>query len=62
MPSKTSEASPKAGSGVLLPGDERPVFDSTSSALRHHFLTSKRGVAPNLAKIIGDCFFGEEAN
>ena len=55
-----NEPGTKPRPGVLLAGNE-PGFDSTSSALRHHFLTGKRGVAPNLAKIVGGCFFGEAA-
>jgi hypothetical protein len=53
-----SEASAKAGPGVLLAGNE-PGSHSSSYALRHHFLTGKQGVADNLARIVGDIFFGE---
>jgi hypothetical protein len=59
MPLKKSEASAKAGPGVLLGGE--PGFHSTD-ALRLQFLTGRRGVAPNLAKIVGDIFFGEASD
>ena len=53
---QTNEPGTKPRRAVHFAGEQ---LHPTSVPLRYQYLTARRGVAPNLAKLVGDLFFGE---